>query len=70
AYALNSTDNQVNAALRRIGIIPGPSIMDQDALAKPLLPRGPLPEVDLGKVFTGSNGETATPAAAQQPPRD
>ncbi len=68
AYALNSSDAQVAAALRRVGVIPGPSIKEQSALAKPLLPAGPLPEVDLGKIMPGSG--TAVPAAAQQPPQD
>ena len=71
AYALNSSDNQVSAALRRVGVVPGPSIKDQNALAKPLLPSGPLPEVDLSKVLPGSsNSGSAVPASSQQPPQD
>jgi len=69
AYTLNNNDQQVNDALRRIGVVPGPSIKDEDALAKPLIPKGPIPEVDLGKVM-GINGGSATPAAATQSPQD
>jgi tetratricopeptide (TPR) repeat protein len=64
AYTLNSTDPDVNNALRRIGVIPGPSLKDQDALAKPLIPRGPIPEVDLNKVvapLTGGGTSASTP---------
>ncbi len=68
AYALDSSDKQVSDALRQIGIVPGPSIKDQDALAKPIVPRGPIPEVDLGKVM--NLGDSATPAGATQSPKD
>jgi Tfp pilus assembly protein PilF len=64
AYAMDSTDADVNNALRRIGVIPGPSLKDQDALAKPLIPRGPIPEIDLNKVvapITGGTSSTSTP---------
>jgi len=68
AYAMNGNDKQVNDALRAIGIIPGPSIKEENALAKPLIPKGPIPEVDLGKAM-GMDG-SATPASSTQPPRD
>ncbi len=68
AYALNTNDRQVNDALREVGIVPGPSIKDEDALAKPLIPRGPIPEVDLGKVI-GNIGNSAAPASATQSPQ-
>ena len=71
AYALNSSDTQVTAALRRVGVVPGPSFKDQSALAKPLMPAGPLPEVDLGKIIPGNSGNNAAvPASSQQPPQD
>ena len=71
AYSLNSSDPAVTAALRRTGVVPGPSIQDQNALAKPLIPAGPLPEVDLSKIVPGGGGSgTAVPAASQQPPQD
>lgn len=47
AYTLNTKDEEVAAALRRLGIVPGPSLMKADELEKPGLPLGPLPEVDL-----------------------
>lgn len=43
AYALNAKDAEVVAALRRIGVVPGPSLYDQNALAKPPVPKGPIP---------------------------
>jgi tetratricopeptide (TPR) repeat protein len=47
AYQLNSKDQQVVAALRRNDVVPGPSLKEPEALAKPALPKGPLPEVDI-----------------------
>lgn len=47
AYQLNSRDPQVASALRRIGVVPGPSLKDQQQLANPAVPKGPLPEVDV-----------------------
>src|SRR5687767_9597008 len=50
AYALNSSDPEVVAALRRNNIVPGPAVNSQTKLARPYLPEGPLPEVSrLGK---------------------
>jgi tetratricopeptide (TPR) repeat protein len=63
AYAMNSEDVDVNNALRRIGVIPGPSLKDQDALAKPLIPRGPIPEIDLNKVVAPITGGTSSASA-------
>jgi Tfp pilus assembly protein PilF len=68
AYAMNNNDQQVSDALRRIGIVPGPSIKDENALAQPLIPKGPIPEVDLGKMM--NIGGSATPASSTQTPRD
>jgi Tfp pilus assembly protein PilF len=68
AYAMNGNDQQVADALRAIGIIPGPSIKEEDALAKPLIPKGPIPEVDLGKAM--GIGGSATPASSTQAPQD
>ena len=49
AYQLNNRDPEVVAALRRVGVVPGPSLKDQDKLAQPSVPKGPLPEVDVKK---------------------
>ena len=46
AYALNSSDEEIAAALRRLGVVPGPSLKSEDALEKPAVPLGPLPEVE------------------------
>ena len=63
AYAMNTRDEEVAAALRRLGIVPGPSLKSEDQLEKPFLPLGPLPEVDL----TTSNKTSSSTPAAQQP---
>lgn len=47
AYALNSKDEQVASALRRVGVVPGPSLKDERDLVKPVVPVGPIPEVEL-----------------------
>ena len=68
AYGLKQDDEEVNNALRRIGVVPGPGVLDENALAKPLIPRGPIPELDINKV-TG-HGETQTNGTASVAPRD
>ncbi|MFT3784987.1 MAG: tetratricopeptide repeat protein [Tepidisphaeraceae bacterium] len=47
AYQLDPTDTQITAALRKFGIVPGPSLLQEEQMAKPVMPRGPLPEVEL-----------------------
>jgi cytochrome c-type biogenesis protein CcmH/NrfG len=47
AYQLDPKDAQVNAALRDLGIVPGPSLLTQDQMAKPIMPKGPLPEIEV-----------------------
>jgi tetratricopeptide (TPR) repeat protein len=47
AYALDNKDEQVAGALRQIGVIPGPSLKDENTLARPAMPRGPIPEVTI-----------------------
>lgn len=71
AYAVNANDDEVSAALRRLGIIPGPSLRNKEDLNKPLIPKGPIPEVDWSKVGLGggSNPAPATPVAPAQPVR-
>lgn len=46
AYALNSSDADVNAALRRIGVVPGPGLLDERDLARPPVPKGPIPPMN------------------------
>ena len=50
AYTLNEKDEQVNAALSRMNIVPGPGLKEQSQLAHPPIPEGPFPEVDLSKM--------------------
>jgi Flp pilus assembly protein TadD len=59
AYALNSKDEQVASALRRLGVVPGPSLKDEKDIARPIIPVGPIPQVEL--VIPASD-ETPRPA--------
>src|SRR5205085_10808157 len=52
AYAMNSKDEEVASALRKMNVVPGPSLKEQNELVKPPLPQGPIPEANLGKVGT------------------
>jgi len=65
AYSLNQNDDQVNNALRRLNVIPGPGLKDERALVKPPLPQGPLPEVEWSKFRIGGSKPTAEATAAQ-----
>lgn len=72
AYTLNANDEQVNEALRRLNVVPGPGLKDESALVKPPLPQGPLPEVDLSKFKLGGSSDqqpqtTETPSATYTP---
>ena len=70
AYALNDKDEDIAAALRRLGVVPGPSLKGQEGLQKPLVPLGPLPEVDLST--SSKPQQPATPGAvgSSNSPRD
>jgi tetratricopeptide (TPR) repeat protein len=53
AYALNYAarkpeDEQVNQALRGVGVIPGPSLAEGKDLFQPIVPSGPIPEWNIG----------------------
>ena len=73
AYSLNQNDEQINNALRRLNIVPGPGLKDERALVKPPLPEGPLPEVEWSKFRIGGSkpaaeATTAQPSAQSIPP--
>ena len=68
AYTLNQNDEQVNDALRRLNIVPGPGLKDESALVKPPLPEGPLPEVDLSRFQIGGSNQQPTQETAPQQP--
>ena len=63
AYRLNSSDEQVASALRRVGTVPGPALKERDELAKPPVPRGPLPELKMP--MRGGRARPSGQAAAQ-----
>ena len=67
AYRLNSTDEQVATALRRVGTVPGPALKQREELAKPPIPRGPLPELKV-PAFGSGRGRATTPADAPAQP--
>jgi len=60
AYAIKP-DPQVADALRRVGIVPGPSLKPQSALAQPPVPKGPIPELEVN--FLKRSGSPSAPAA-------
>ncbi len=67
AYALNDKDDEINAALREIGVVPGPGLKPESDLAKPIIPEGPIPMVDVTKIHLQnpfrSDADTATSSA-------
>ena len=69
AYRLNTQDEEVAAALRRLGVIPGPAILSATELTKPVVPLGPIPEVKFGKdeAKAQANPPAATPEAGAPP---
>ena len=64
AYSIAPGDEEVAAALRRLGIVPGPAILSKNDLAKPAMPLGPLPQIKV-KVAEDGSAETPTAAAPQ-----
>ena len=80
AYRVNTQDQQVAAALRQNGIVPGPSLKEKNELAGPIIPKGPL-DFQKFKSSIGLGGEAdrrsapidngAVPASSTLiPPRD
>jgi Tfp pilus assembly protein PilF len=65
AYALNSQDPEVIAALRRNNIVPGPAVNSQTKLQRPYLPAGPLPE--LSRIGREPQPARTAPGAGPQP---
>jgi len=47
AYSLDPENKAVADALRRLGVVPGPSLQDEGKLAKPLVPKGPIPAIPI-----------------------
>lgn len=68
AYSLNQEDEEVIQALRRIGIVPGPSLVEEDKLARPLVPKGPIPTPKVPNLLPG--GGNAQTESTVQAPRD
>jgi len=75
AYAMNPQDAQVDAALRRMGIVPGPALKDRNALVKSPVPEGPIPPINEWTANRQSStparaGAQVTPQPSAQVPRD
>lgn len=67
AYRINQNDNQVNDALRRIGMEPGPGLLaNEQPVAHPVMPA--LPNSDPGLPTPAAN--TYVPSPDQPAPRD
>lgn len=67
--ALNPEDMEVADALRRHGIVPGPSLKERNELAKPRMPSGPIPDVEWNRIGRSDDrpaDSTAPPAAPAQ----
>jgi tetratricopeptide (TPR) repeat protein len=47
AYQLKPEDAEVSAALRKIGVVPGPSLLNAEQMHQPMIPKGPIPELEL-----------------------
>jgi tetratricopeptide (TPR) repeat protein len=67
AYRVNDKDEQVIGALRMLGVIPGPSIKETSELAQPIIPKGPIPPLDMSKFGLGKKEPPAAPAPAAPP---
>jgi tetratricopeptide (TPR) repeat protein len=68
AYSLNAKDADVVAALRRIGVVPGPSLYDANALARPAIPKGPIPPAREWKLPSNDNQQQTGTATNVPPP--
>lgn len=68
AYSVKQDDQQVNNALRQIGVVPGPSLKDETQLARPIIPKGPIPEVKVQNLLPGGNGNSGSTVSSV--PRD
>jgi Flp pilus assembly protein TadD len=62
AYRLDDNDAEVNTALRRLGIIPGPALKNENELVRPPLPSGPIPDL-----ITPSRDPVPAPRPAPTP---
>jgi tetratricopeptide (TPR) repeat protein len=67
AYTINP-DPQVADALRRVGVVPGPSLKPESALAQPPVPKGPIPELELSFLKRTSPEQRSGTTTTTPPP--
>jgi tetratricopeptide (TPR) repeat protein len=69
AYRVNDKDEEVVGALRQMGVVPGPSLKETTQLAQPVVPKGPIPPLDMQKIknAVGLGKKDAAPNIAPQP---
>jgi hypothetical protein len=60
---MNPGDQEIASALSRLGTVPGPALKEQNELAKPPIPRGPIPPLKMPSF--GSGGGSRQPASPQ-----
>lgn len=74
AYRMDASDQEIAAALRRIGMVPGPALKERQELAKPPIPEGPIPPVNEWKMpkfgSSGQSEQAVQSGATVQAPRD
>lgn len=77
AYGLDSADIEISDALRRLGVIVGPSIKEQNQLVQPIIPPGPIaPPTRLpgqpraNESTSPPPAPTPTPSESTQTPRE
>ena len=64
AYRMNSKDPEVIAALQKVGTVPGPALKEKNELAKPPIPQGPIPELQVPKFGSGGSSSGSSPSAS------
>ena len=68
AYRLNPADQEIASALSRLGTVPGPALKEKDELAKPPVPRGPIPPLKIPAFGGGGGARQSSPQASAPAP--
>lgn len=65
AYTLNPNDQEIASGLRRVGVVPGPSLKPAKDMVQPIVPVGPIPEVEVSVPAADHPARTGGSAAAE-----